>query len=121
MDEKACWIPLPEDVEPTDDLFAVFKITDNMILLKRAFWKGKNFRSLKPYGTARILKSRKHMLKLDKKARDSVSWEDEWEIFIYSSFDDFILLGLMSLDEMEYLELRGVPAEISLPLDAPED
>jgi hypothetical protein len=117
VSDKACWVSLPEEIELTDDIFAVFKLSETMLLLKRAFWTGRRFRSLQALGKARLLKSKRNTIRFDKKTRDSVSWDDDWEVFIYSNFDDYILLACPPLDEMDYLEMRGVPGVISMPLE----
>ncbi len=116
VNEKGSWVTLPDDVTLSDDVYAVFRISDSMLLLKQEFWKGSNQSVLKPIGKARMLRSKHQTLKLDKKIRESVLWEDDWEVFVYSSIDDFILFGCPALDEMDYLALRGVPSIISMPL-----
>ncbi|MCC7568378.1 MAG: hypothetical protein KO463_02015 [Candidatus Methanofastidiosa archaeon] len=116
VSKNGCWVSLPEDVSISDEVYAVFRLTDSMLLLSQAFWKGSNQSTLRSVGKARLLKSRKNTLRLDKRIREAVVWEDEWEVFVYSCLDDFILFGVPALDEMDYLELRGVPSIISLPL-----
>jgi len=107
---------LPEELDLEEEAYIAYKLTDTMMLLSPK--EGVPHDSLLlALGNARQLKTKKNTVKLDRQVCQKVAWEDEWEIFIFSSFEDYVLMGVPALDEMDYLEMRGIPAVVSLPMD----
>jgi len=116
--QRGIWLELPEDTELIDDSYTVYRMTDNLLLLKRPLKSLKPFKTMNPVGNARMLKSRKLTMKFDKSVVNAVDWEDGWEVFIYSNMDgEIMLLGCRPLDDIEYVEVRGLPGVISVPME----
>jgi hypothetical protein len=115
---KGIWIMVTEDMEFSNDTYNVFKITDNMILLKPPLKSVRPYRSMQPIGSARMLKSKKYTMRFDRSVKDQIDWEDGWEVFIYSNMEgELMLLACQPLDDIEYVEIRGLPGIISLPME----
>ncbi|HOP08863.1 MAG TPA: hypothetical protein PK718_01895 [Candidatus Methanofastidiosa archaeon] len=115
---RGIWIMVTDDMEFSEDFYNVYKITDNLILLKPPLKSVRPFRSMQPIGSARMLKSKKYTMRFEKSVKDQVDWEDGWEVFIYSNMDgELMLLACPPLDDIEYVEIRGLPGIISLPTE----
>jgi len=116
--QRGIWITLTEESELIDDFYNVYKITDDMILLKAPLKSVRPFREMQPIGSARMLKSKRYTLRFDKSVKDKVDWEDGWEVFIYSNMEgEMMFLACPSLDDIEYVEMRGLPGIISMPTE----
>jgi len=112
------WITVADDIDFTEEFYNVYKITDNMMLLKTPLKSARPFRGMQPVGNARMLKSKKYTLRFDKSVKEVIDWEDGWEVFIYSNMEgETMLLACPPLDDIEYVEMRGLPGIISLPTE----
>ncbi|MBN1786492.1 MAG: hypothetical protein JW825_05870 [Candidatus Methanofastidiosa archaeon] len=116
--DNGVWIILSEDMEIIEDIYSVYKVTDNLILLKAPVKSVRPFKVMQPVGSARMLKSKRYTMRFDKSVRDAIDWEDGWEVFIYSNMEgEIMLLACPPLDDIEYVEMRGLPGIITMPME----